>query len=126
MYVLLILSRVYQNQLSLTERHLDGLLTDTLSALDMLAILSESFKAVDAETTAFQLQCEDLLDEQKRLKNLGDNIGERLSYYSFLEPITRRLNAPGASAVIGDESIAEILSTLDACILYMNRHVCIP
>ncbi len=118
--------RLYRNQLALTERHLDNLLDETTSALDLLASLSDAFKTVEAQTTAFQAQCEDLLKEQKHVKELVDEVGTDLQYYSYLEPITRRLNAPGASRVIGDESFVEILVNLDACIEYMISHVRIP
>lgn len=114
--------QLYRDQLALSERHLDNLVEDTSSALDLLSNLSDSFKAVEAQTASFQSQCEDLLLEQKRLKDLADEVGTDLQYYSYLEPITRRLNAPGASTMIGDESFVEILSNLDACIVFMRQH----
>ncbi|OBT83578.1 hypothetical protein VE02_06952 [Pseudogymnoascus sp. 03VT05] len=114
--------QLYRDQLALSERHLDNLVEDTSRALDLLSNLSDSFKAVEAQTVSFQSQCEDLLLEQKRLKDLADEVGTDLQYYSYLEPITRRLNAPGASTMIGDESFVEILSNLDACIVFMRQH----
>ena len=93
--------QLYRDQLALSERHLDNLVEDTSRALDLLSNLSDSFKAVEAQTASFQSQCEDLLLEQKRLKDLADEVGTDLQYYSYLEPITRRLNAPGASTKIG-------------------------
>lgn len=116
--------RVYRDQLALSERHLQGLLENTTSALDLLAALSDSFKAVETHTAAFQAQCEDLLTEKELLKRLGDEVSEGLKFYSFLEPITRRLNSPGASRAIGDDSFVEILGNLDSCIDYMTSHVC--
>lgn len=109
--------------MALTERHLDNLLEDTTSALDLLAVLSDAFKSVESQASAFQSQCEDLLDEQKRLRTLGEEVGIGLQYYGYLEPITRRLNAPGASRAIGDDSFVEMLSNLEACIDYMAEHV---
>jgi hypothetical protein len=102
---------------------LDDLLEDTTLALNTLAGLSESFKSVETQTTAFQGQCEDLLEEQRHLKSLADEIGTYLQYYSYLEPITRRLNAPGASSMIGDDGFVEMLTTLDSCIKFMIEHV---
>jgi hypothetical protein len=99
------------------------LLQDTTLALDLLASLSGSFKSVEAQTTAFQAQCEDLLGEQKRIKHLSEEVGTGLQYYAYLEPITRRLNAPGASSVIGDDGFVEMLINLDACIEFMIKHV---
>ena len=72
---------------------------------------------------AFQARCEDVLAEQKRLKLLSDEVGTGLQYYAYLESVTRRLNAPGASSVIGDDGFVEILTNLDACIEYLIAHV---
>jgi hypothetical protein len=118
--------RLYRDQLALSERHLDNLLDDTSLALDLLAGLSDSFKSVEAQTTAFQAQCEGLLVEQKRLKLLSDEVEADLKCYAYLEPITRRLNAPGASSILGDDGFFEILTNLDSCIEFMIEHVCSP
>lgn len=109
----------------MSERHLDNLLADTTSSLDLLATLSESFKAVEAQTTAFQAQCEDLLEEQKRLRNLADDVGTDLQYYSYMEPLTRRLNAPGTGRLIQNGDFLEMLTNLNVCIEFMDEHVSI-
>lgn len=87
-------------------------------------MLSASFKAVETQTTAFRKQCEGLLLEQERLTNLADGIGENLQYYNYLEPFTRRLNAPGAGNSVGSQGFSKILSQLDECLDYMQAHVC--
>lgn len=110
----------------MSERHLDTLLSDTASALDLLASLSESFRKVESETTAFQAQCEDLLAEQKRLRDLADEVGTDLQYYAYLEPLTRRLNAPGAGRVVRSDDFLDMLMNLNACIEFMDQHVCSP
>jgi DNA repair exonuclease SbcCD ATPase subunit len=115
--------RLYRDQLALSERHLDNLLHDTTSALDLLATLSESFKSVESQTTAFQGQCEDLLTEQKRLRNLADEVGTELQYYAYLEPLTRRLNAPGAARLIRSDDFLDMLMNLNTCIDFMDQHV---
>lgn len=107
----------------LTERHLDTLIEDTTSALSLLADLSDSFDTVEKETTAFQSQCELLLEDQKRLKKLAKEVESDLKYYSYLEPITRRLNAPGASRLVRDEGFVEMLTNLNNCIWFMSKHV---
>jgi hypothetical protein len=79
---------------------------------------------VDTQTTAFQAQCEDLLNDQKRTLALADGIADNLQYYTYLEPMTRRLNAPGAGRLAGGRDFSEMLSNLDACLEYMQAHVC--
>jgi hypothetical protein len=107
----------------LSERHLDTLLNDTTAALDLLATLSESFKSVESETTTFQAQCEDLLDEQKRLRDLADEVGTDLQYYAYLEPLTRRLNAPGSGRLVRNDDFLDMLRNLNTCIDFMDQHV---
>ncbi|KAG4025085.1 hypothetical protein MFRU_067g00140 [Monilinia fructicola] len=114
--------QLYLDQLILSERHLDNLLNDTSSALDTLATLSESFKNVEAQTTAFQAQCEDLLEEQKRIRKLADEVGTDLQYYAYLEPLTRRLNAPGAGRLVKNGDFLEMLENLNSCVEFMDQH----
>lgn len=116
-------NRLYQSQLALSERHLDSLLGDTSSALDLLASLSESFQTVESQTTAFQAQCEDLLAEQKKLRDLADEIGTDLQYYAYLEPLTRRLNTPGSGRLARNDDFLDMLRNLNTCIDFMDQHV---
>lgn len=114
---------VYGDQLAMTERHLETLIEDTNSALQLLASLSESFRGVEEQTTTFQSQCEDLLSEQRRLEKLADEVGTDLHYYAYIDQVTRRLNAPGAGRLVEDESFGEIMVNLDACIAFMEKNV---
>ena len=115
--------RAYQKQLELSQSHLDSLLSDTSSTLDHLASLTDSFKEVEAQTTIFQRQCESLLDEQKRIIVLADRLDHKLKYYNYLEPVTRRLNAPGAGNFVRSKEFSEMLARLDDCLEYMATHV---
>lgn len=99
------------------------LLANTSSTLNILSELSESFKAVDSQTSAFQKQCEGLLQAEKRNTKLADDIRNNLRNYDYLEPITRRLNAPGAGNFVRGKEFSEMLVHLDECIDYMQAHV---
>jgi conserved oligomeric Golgi complex subunit 3 len=107
----------------MTERHLEALIEDTDGALSLLESLSQSFRSVEDQTTSFQSQCDDLLSEQKRLQTLADEIGTDLHYYAYLDNVTRRLNAPGASRVVDDDAFVEVLDNLDLCIAFMTKNV---
>ncbi|OTB18052.1 hypothetical protein K445DRAFT_73833 [Daldinia sp. EC12] len=113
---------VYQDQLEMTERHLEALIGSTNGALDLLTSLADSFRAVESQTSSFQAQCDDLLSEERRLQKLADEVGTDLHYYAYLDGVTRRLNAPGASRLVNHESFGEILTNLDACIGFMIEH----
>jgi hypothetical protein len=115
---------LYRDQLHLTRTHLDSLASETNSMLDILSFLSESFKAVEAQTTAFRTQCEGLIEDQRRITQLADGMGENLRYYLYLEPTTKRLNAPGAGNFVRGKEFTEMLTNLDNCLDYMQGHVC--
>ena len=124
MVVLILTScRLYHDQLQLSESHLDSLLADTTSTLGILSSLYDSFKIVEAQSAAFHAQCEGLLSEQLRIAKLANDLSENLQYYNCLEPITRKLNAPGAGSFVRGKEFAEMLPTLDKCIEYMQTHV---
>ncbi|KAF4126038.1 conserved oligomeric Golgi complex subunit 3 [Geosmithia morbida] len=110
---------LYRDQLILTERHLDGLIDDASSTLDILTTLSNSFKSVEAQTSTFQSQCEGLVNEQKRLEKLADEVGTDLYYYTYLDTATRRLNAPGAGRLVEDHGFGDMVENIDACIIFM-------
>ncbi|KAI0533974.1 Sec34-like family protein [Xylaria digitata] len=113
---------LYRDQLDLTERHLDRLVADANGALNLLTSLADNFRAVEAQTSSFQAQCDDLLSEERRLQKLADEVGTDLHYYAYLDGVTRRLNAPGASRLVDHENFGEILTNLDACIEFMIQH----
>lgn len=110
----------------MTERHLDRLVADANGALELLTSLADNFRAVEVQTSSFQAQCDDLLSEEQRLQKLADEVGTDLHYYAYLDGVTRRLNAPGASRLVNHENFGEILTNLDACIEFMIKHVSIP
>ncbi|KAK2590743.1 Golgi transport complex subunit 3 [Conoideocrella luteorostrata] len=113
---------LYRDQLSLTERHLDGLLDDANNTLVLLTSLSGSFQSVEMQTTTFQARCEDLLNEQIRLQKLADEVGTDLYYYIYLDTATRRLNAPGASRLVDDDEFGTMIDNIHSCIEFMNEH----
>lgn len=107
----------------MSKSHLDSLLSDTSSTLDLLSSLSKDFEAVDSQTSNFEKQCEGLLSAQRRDLELAINIEDNLQYYDFLDPASRRLNAPGAGNAVRGRDFSEMLKRLDECLDYMETHV---
>ena len=114
--------QTYLDQLQMSSSHLDNLLSSTQDTLSLLSALSDSFKSVEAQTDAFRQQCESLITEQRRLETLADAIEGNARYYTYLEPMTRRLNAPGAANLVKGKDFPEMLSNLDNCLAYMEAH----
>ncbi|KAE8152705.1 Sec34-like family-domain-containing protein [Aspergillus avenaceus] len=110
------------HELQMSKSHLDNLLSDTSSTLDLLSNLSKDFKAVEAQTSNFQKQCEGLLSAQNRDSELATDIQDNLQFYDFLDPASRRLNAPGAGNTVRDQDFSDMLRRLDECLDYMETH----
>ncbi|PYI34179.1 Sec34-domain-containing protein [Aspergillus indologenus CBS 114.80] len=109
-------------ELQLSKSHLDALLSDTSSTLNLLTNLSNDFKAVESQTSNFQKQCEGLLSAQKHDLELATDIQDNLQYYEFLDPASRRLNAPGAGNTVRGQEFSDMLRRLDECLDYMEVH----
>ncbi|KAJ5155620.1 hypothetical protein N7492_008423 [Penicillium capsulatum] len=115
----------YQNcldELKQSREHIDEILMSTLTLLDDLSSLSESFKSVESQTSNFEKQCEGLLSSQERDIKLANGIQNNLHYYDFLDPASRRLNAPGAGNTVRDKEFSDMLRRLDVCLDYMETH----
>ncbi|KMQ48149.1 hypothetical protein A7C99_6047 [Trichophyton rubrum] len=110
------------DDLELTTCHLDSLLQDTSHTLDVLSTLSQSFEAVEDRTSAFRKQCEGLLSARNKSAKLADEIQENLTSYDYLDPISRRLNAPGAGNSVRSKDFSDMLRRLDECLDYMHAH----
>lgn len=111
------------DELEQSKEHIDEILTNTLTLLDDLSSLSESFKSVETQTSNFEKQCQGLLSAQKRDTKLANDIHNNLHYYDFLDPASRRLNAPGAGNTVRDKEFSDMLRRLDVCLDYMETHV---
>ncbi|MCJ1311020.1 Golgi transport complex subunit 3 [Agyrium rufum] len=112
----------YQRQLESSLSYLDSLSFEASSTLQVLSKLSGSFKSVEARTIAFHKQCEDMITEERRSSALAGSLSENLQYYGFLEPITKRLNAPGAGSFVRSFEFSDMLARLDECLEYMQSH----
>jgi hypothetical protein len=107
----------------MTRSHLDNIISDTSSTLDILSSLSDSFKTVEAQTNAFRTQCEGLIGDQTRITKLADDMAQNLRYYLYLEPTTKRLNAPGAGKIVRGKEFTDMLANLDSCLEYMQANL---
>jgi hypothetical protein len=106
-----------------SREHIDDILMNTLTLLDSLSHLAKEFNSVESQTSNFEKQCEGLLVAQERDTKLANGIQTNLHYYEFLDPASRRLNAPGAGNTVRDEEFSDMLRRLDVCLDYMETHV---
>ncbi|KAJ3035937.1 Golgi transport complex subunit 3 [Rhizophlyctis rosea] len=93
---------------------------DTTSAL--LEELQSNYEFVEDKTKALQLACEKLLEDQKHLANVADDLASKLSYFNELEPVTKLFSAPGETVCL-DERFIPMLKRLDECIEFVSTHL---
>lgn len=111
------------DDLQQSREHIDDILANTLGLLDSLSHLAKEFNTVESQTSNFEKQCEGLLAAQERDTKLANGIQTNLHYYEFLDPASRKLNAPGAGNTVRDEEFSDMLRRLDVCLDYMETHV---
>jgi conserved oligomeric Golgi complex subunit 3 len=100
----------------------DMILEKTSSLLSTLDNLKLGFNAVAEQTSAFQAQCNTLVEEEEQLSSYADKLAETLQPFESLEPITRQLNAPGADIVTKPDFI-ESLKRLDQGLVFFRSNV---
>ncbi|KAI2793011.1 hypothetical protein POX_b03057 [Penicillium oxalicum] len=110
------------DDLQQSREHIDDILANTLGLLDSLSHLAKEFNTVESQTSNFEKQCEGLLAAQERDTKLANGIQTNLHYYEFLDPASRKLNAPGAGNTVRDEEFSDMLRRLDVCLDYMETH----
>jgi hypothetical protein len=98
------------------------ILEKTSSLLSTLDNLKLGFSTVAEQTSAFQAQCNTLVEEEEQLSSYADKLAETLQPFESLEPITRQLNAPGADIVTKPDFI-ESLKRLDQGLVFFKSNV---
>jgi hypothetical protein len=95
-----------------------GRLNDVIEGLiDM----KEKHEFVSEKTQKLHDACEILVQEQTQLSNVAKDITDKLSYFTELEQLGQKLNAPSFSAL--SDNFPVLLSRLDECIAFIEEHV---
>jgi DNA repair ATPase RecN len=94
-----------------------GRLNDVIEGLiDM----KEKHEFVSEKTQKLHDACEILVQEQTQLSNVAKDITDKLSYFTELEQLGQKLNAPSFSAL--SDNFPVLLSRLDECIAFIEEH----
>ncbi|GBP13312.1 Conserved oligomeric Golgi complex subunit 3 [Eumeta japonica] len=91
------------------------LINATLSDLNKL---SEEYNLVSTKTNTLHTMSEQLLADQTKLSNIGEDIKQRLHYFTQVEHLSQRLNSPTLS--VNSEVFFTILGKIDECLDYMK------
>ncbi|SCV70276.1 BQ2448_1670 [Microbotryum intermedium] len=116
--------QVYVNHLDTLQNHVAAC-QHVLERLDdargLLSEIEANYRFVEDNSSALQLACETMLDEQKHLIQVTQAISARLEYFRQLETATRMLNLPGEDLVLR-QAFLDVLDRLDVCLDYLKAN----
>ncbi|CAG4986238.1 unnamed protein product [Parnassius apollo] len=92
-------------------------ITGTMADLNKL---SEEYNLVSNKTNALHTMSEQLLADQTKLSNIGDDIKQKLHYFTRVEHLSQRLNSSTMS--VNSEAFFNVLAKIDECLDYMRNH----
>ncbi|XP_075992923.1 conserved oligomeric Golgi complex subunit 3 [Anticarsia gemmatalis] len=96
-------------------------LTDQIGAtMSDLDKLSEQYNFVSNKTNALHTMSEQLLADQNKLSSIGDDIKQKLHYFTQVEHLSQRLNSPTMS--VNSEAFFNVLAKIDECLEYMRTN----
>lgn len=116
----------YYEQLLNRSRDCDNLLEEIDSALSSLNLLSKDYNFVSDKTSSLNTASEKLILEQRKLNEIGDEIKQRLHYFTQAEQLSQRLHSPMLS--VASEIFMDTLNSIDECLFNLKsnvRRVCV-
>lgn len=111
----------YYEQLLNRSRDCDNLLEQIDSALSSLNLLSKDYNFVSEKTSSLNTASEKLILEQRKLNEIGDEIKQRLHYFTQAEQLSQRLHSPTLS--VASEIFMQTLNSIDECLLNLKSNV---
>ncbi|XP_049873257.1 conserved oligomeric Golgi complex subunit 3 [Pectinophora gossypiella] len=92
-------------------------ITDTMSDLNRL---TEEYELVSNKTNALHNMSEQLLADQNKLSSIGEDIKQRLHYFTQVEHLSQRLNSTTMS--VNSDAFFTVLAKIDNCLEYMRNN----
>lgn len=111
----------YYEQLLNRSRDCDNLIEQIDSSLSSLSLLSNDYNFVSEKTSSLNTASEKLILEQRKLNEIGDEIKQRLHYFTQAEQLSQRLHSPTLS--VASEIFMETLNSIDECLLNLKSNV---
>lgn len=111
----------YYEQLQNRSKDCDNLLEQIDGALEALGALETEYNFVSNKTSSLNTASEQLILEQKKLNEIGDEIKRRLHYFTQSEQLLQRLHSPTLS--VSSEIFMETLNKIDECLEYLQSNV---
>ena len=109
-------------KLDLERNRMQNLLDKMVKSAKLIDELQSNFQFVNSKTEGLQNACEQLLNEQKHLVGVMEDISQKMLYFEELEPISQALNQPG-DVLLKDPRFLQMLQKLDQCLSFIFEHV---
>lgn len=84
--------------------------------------LESEYNFVSNKTSSLNSASEQLIQEQKKLNEIGNEIKRRLHFFTQSEQLMQRLHSPTLS--VSSEIFLETLNKIDECLEYLQSNVC--
>ena len=114
--------RQYLARLESTKNQIEKMQSQIQSIYQTLDLLTFNFEFVTSKTRSLQNACEQLLDEQKHLVSVSDDVSVKMKYFQELEHISKALNQPGEE-LVKEAGFSELLKKLDDCLEFIQKNV---
>lgn len=111
----------YHSQLESRTKDCDALLGQIDGALNALNALQLEYSLVSTKTSSLNTASEQLIQEQKKLNEIGDEIKRRLHFFTQSEILLQRLHSPTLS--VASDMFLETLNRIDECLEYLHSNV---
>lgn len=111
----------YLDQLQSRSNDCTNLLRQIDDGLRALDTLETEYQFVSDKTSSLNTASEQLIAEQKKLGEIGDDIKRRLHYFTQSEQLMQRLHSPTLS--VSSEIFLQTLNKIDECLEYLQSNV---
>ncbi|XP_055839403.1 conserved oligomeric Golgi complex subunit 3 [Episyrphus balteatus] len=110
----------YLQQLELRSEECRVMLQQVDTAMGMLNNLNSQYDFVSHKTSSLNTASQQLIDEQKKMQEINEEIQRRLQFFNQVELLYQRIQSPTLS--VASESFRECLSKIDDCIKYLQQN----
>lgn len=110
----------YLQQLKMRNEECQIMLQQVDTAMEMLSTLNSHFDFVSHKTSALNSASQELIDEQKKMHEISEEIQKRLQFFNQVELLYQRIQNPTLS--VASESFRECLSKIDDCLQYLHQN----
>lgn len=113
--------KAYVENLKNYKKKCDCIHETITNTFEFLNILQDNYTQVSLKTNSLHNACEQILNDQTKLVNTGDLVGNKLSYFTEVDVLVQKLNSPLMEN--NYEYIIPILSRIDECMNFFNNNV---